>query len=60
MKYAMSINYVPGHTDALSEDERKAMIAEYMAIEMTPGISPAASCSRSRPPPPCACRTARR
>jgi hypothetical protein len=36
MKYAMLINYKPGHTDGLSEDEFKAMFAEYTALRDDP------------------------
>jgi hypothetical protein len=32
MKYALLIHYPPGHTDALSEDEFEAMLAEYTAL----------------------------
>ena len=32
MKYAMLIHYKPGYTDALSEDEQKAVFAEYRAL----------------------------
>ena len=32
MKYAMLIHYTPGYTDALSEDESKAMLGEYLAL----------------------------
>jgi hypothetical protein len=37
MKYAMLIHYEPGHTDALSEDEFKAMLGEYTALRDDPG-----------------------
>jgi hypothetical protein len=37
VKYAMLIHYTPGHTDVLSEDERTAMLAEYMALRDAPG-----------------------
>jgi len=37
MKYAMLIHYEPGHTDALSENEFKAMLAEYTALREDPG-----------------------
>jgi hypothetical protein len=36
MKYAMLIHYRPGHTDALSEDEFKAMLAQYIALRDEP------------------------
>src|SRR5438876_179117 len=36
MKYAMLIHYTPGHTDGLSEDEFKAMFAEYTALRDEP------------------------
>jgi hypothetical protein len=36
MKYAMLIHYEPGHTDALSEDEFKAMLAEYTGLRDDP------------------------
>lgn len=36
MKYAMLIHYRPGHTDALSEDEFKAMLGEYLALRDDP------------------------
>ena len=45
----------------LSEDEQKAVYADYQAINETPGVTPgAADCSRPRRRPPCGCRTARR
>ena len=37
MKYAMLIHYEPGHTDALSEEEFKAMLGEYTALRDDPG-----------------------
>ena len=37
MKYAMLIHYKPGHTDTLSADEFKAMLAEYIALRDDPG-----------------------
>jgi hypothetical protein len=37
MKYAMLIHYAPGHTDALSEDEFKAMLGEYTGLRDEPG-----------------------
>jgi hypothetical protein len=36
MKYAMLIHYTPGHSDALSEDERESMLAEYVALRDDP------------------------
>ncbi len=36
MKYAMLIHYQPGRIDALSEDEQKAVSAEYMALAEDP------------------------
>ncbi|MGA2929260.1 MAG: YciI family protein [Solirubrobacteraceae bacterium] len=36
MKYAMLIYYEPGHTDALSEVEFKAMLGEYTALRDDP------------------------
>jgi hypothetical protein len=36
MKYAMLIHYTPGYTDALSEDEQKAVFAEYRALAQDP------------------------
>ena len=58
MKYAMLIHYKPGHTDALSEEEFKAMLAEYIALRDDPAVHrQRGSCSRSRRPRRCACRT---
>jgi hypothetical protein len=37
VQYAMLIHYEPGHTDGLSEDEFKAMFAEYTARRDDPG-----------------------
>ena len=37
MKYAMLIHYTPGYTDALSDDESKAMLGEYLALRDAPG-----------------------
>jgi hypothetical protein len=37
VQYAMLIHYEPGHTDGLSEDEFKAMFAEYTALRDDPG-----------------------
>ena len=37
MKYAMLIHYEPGHTDALSEDEFKAMLGDYTELRDHPG-----------------------
>jgi hypothetical protein len=42
MKYAMLIHYKPGYTDALSEDEQKAVFAEYRALRDDPGFVDAA------------------
>jgi hypothetical protein len=36
MQYAMLIHYKPGHTDALSEDEFKAMFGEYTGLRDDP------------------------
>jgi hypothetical protein len=36
MKYAMLIHEKPGYTDALAEDEQKAVFAEYMALAEDP------------------------
>jgi hypothetical protein len=36
MQYAMLIHAKPGYTDALSEDEQKAMFAEYVALGEDP------------------------
>jgi hypothetical protein len=36
MQYAMLIHAEPGYTDALSEDEQKAMFAEYGALGEDP------------------------
>ena len=44
----------------LSEDEQKAVYADYMAINQTAGVSPGLSSTSPRPPPRCASRTARR
>ncbi len=46
---------------ALSEDERKAVLADYQAINQTPGVTPGlALAGTRRRRPPCAFRTARR
>jgi hypothetical protein len=46
---------------SLSEDEQKAVYADYQAINQTPGVTPSASAwTLRRPQPPCGCRTARR
>ena len=37
MKYAMLIHYTPGDTDAMSDNEREAMLAEYLALRDAPG-----------------------
>jgi hypothetical protein len=37
MKYALLINTRPGEYDGLSDDERQAVTAEYMAIAGEPG-----------------------
>ena len=44
----------------LSEDEQQAVYADYQALNQTPGVSPACSCSRPRPRRPCGSRTGRR
>jgi hypothetical protein len=36
MKYAMFIHQKPGYVEALAEDERKAVFAEYMALAQDP------------------------
>ena len=36
MKYAMLIHYKPGYYEALSEDEQKAVLAEYTALRDDP------------------------
>jgi hypothetical protein len=36
MKYAMLIHYKPDYYEALSEDEQKAMVAEYRALAQDP------------------------
>ena len=36
MQYAMLIHAAPGYTDALSEDEQKAMFADYVALGKDP------------------------
>jgi len=36
MKYAMLIHYKPGYYEALSEDEQKAVVAEYRALAEDP------------------------
>jgi hypothetical protein len=36
MQYAMLIHAKPGYTDALSEDEQKAMFADYVALGEDP------------------------
>ena len=36
MQYAMLIHAKPGYTDTLSEDEQKAMFAEYVALGEDP------------------------
>ena len=45
---------------SLSEDEQKAVYADYQAINETPGVTPGLRWRRPRPRPPCAWRTARR
>ena len=45
----------------LSEDEQKAVYADYQAINETPGVTPGKQlCTRPRRRPPCGSRTARR
>jgi len=39
MRYALLINERPGGTDALDEDERAALTAEYMAIRSDPRVT---------------------
>ena len=36
MQYAMLIHAAPGYTDALSDDEQKAMFADYVALGEDP------------------------
>jgi hypothetical protein len=36
MKYTMLIHYKPGYYEALSEDEQKAVVAEYRALAQDP------------------------
>jgi hypothetical protein len=36
MQYAMLIHAMPGYTDGLSEDEQKAMFADYVALGEDP------------------------
>jgi len=36
MKYAMLIHYKPGYHEALSEDEQKAVVAEYRSLGEDP------------------------
>jgi hypothetical protein len=36
MQYALLIHYPPGYTEALSEDEQKAVFAEYQALGEDP------------------------
>ncbi len=61
MKY-IALIYTSGNGgNALSEDEQKAVFAEYLALSRRPAYArrrPARS--RPRPPPPSASRTARR
>jgi hypothetical protein len=42
MKYAMLIHYKPDYYEALSEDEQKAVFAEYRALRDDPGFVDAA------------------
>ena len=51
----------PEAWEQLSEDEQKAVFADYKAINETPGVTPGRPARRRpRPRPRCACRTARR
>jgi hypothetical protein len=50
----------PEEWNRLSEDEQKAVYADYQAINETPGVSPACRWSRPRRRPPCESRTAGR
>ena len=48
--------YTPDEWGRLSEDEQKAVYADYQAINETPGVTPpGSSCSRRRRRPPCGC-----
>ena len=67
MKYLLLIHqgdtptpYDPEAWARLSEDEQNTVFADYQAINETPGVTPGCRCSRRRPPPPSAWRTARR
>ena len=46
--------------ETLSEEEYKAIGAEYGAINRTPGVTPGLPLGCPRTPPPCGYRTARR
>ena len=60
MKYAMLIHYSPAIPTRCPRTSSRRCSANTRRSEMTPGMSPAPSCSRSRPPRRCACRTAGR
>jgi hypothetical protein len=67
MKYMLLIHqgdtptpHDPEAWERLSEEEQKAVYADYQAINQTSGVSPASRCSRPRPRPRCGCRAGRR
>jgi hypothetical protein len=47
----------PDEWASLSEDEQKAVYADYQAINETPGVTPASSWTLPRRQPPSGCRT---
>jgi hypothetical protein len=59
MKYMLLIHQgttpLPGtpEWEALSDEEKGAVYADYQAINETPGSRPASGCSRPRRRPPC-------
>ena len=61
MKYMILINLGPEarNWQSLPEDEQKKIAAAWGAVNQTPGITPACSCSRPRRPPRSAPTTAR-
>jgi hypothetical protein len=61
MKYMLLIHHGDSpEWDALSEDEKKAVPADYQAVNHTSGVTRACGWSRRRRPPPSASRTGRR
>ncbi len=67
MKYMLLIHQgtapTPRSADewaSLSEDEQKAVCADYSAIDETPGVTPGLQLDSPETAPQCGCRTARR